>query len=74
MKKFPRLLTLFLAAVMLFSFIPGTAFAANEVDFDSVDVNAKPNTHVNTGNQRQDLLAVALSQLDYTEEIGRAHV
>ena len=67
MKKFPRLLTLFLAAVMLFSLIPGTAFAANEVDFDSVDVNAKPNTHVNTGNQRQDLLAVALSQLDYTE-------
>jgi uncharacterized repeat protein (TIGR02543 family) len=26
-----------------------------------------PNTHVNTGNQRQDILAVALTQMGYTE-------
>lgn len=29
--------------------------------------NAYPNTHVNTGNQRQDLIGVAMSQLGYTE-------
>ena len=60
-----------LLGILLTLFAPATVFAVDEVDFDSVDVMACPNTHVNTGNQRQDLLAVALTQLDYTE--GRSN-
>lgn len=29
-----------------------------------------PNTHINTGNQRKDILAVALTQLGYTEGVN----
>lgn len=68
MKPFVKPLSAFLAALMLLALLlPGNVYAAAEVDFDSVDVNAYPNTHVNTGDQRQDLLAVALTQVGYTE-------
>lgn len=53
--------------ILLSGLMPGFVFAQDEVDFDSVDVFACDNTHVNTGDQRQDLLAVALTQLGYTE-------
>ena len=54
-------------AVVLTMVLPGIAHAKEKVDFDSVDVLAFDNTHVNTGNQRQDFLAVALTQVGYTE-------
>ena len=41
-------------SVVLTMLLPGIAHAKEEVDFDSVDVLDFDNTHVNTGNQRQD--------------------
>ncbi len=68
MKKCVRHLFVLLAAVLALGCLqPGVTYAADEVDFDSVDILAYDNTHVNTGDQRQDFLAVALTQVGYTE-------
>ena len=68
MKLLLKSMSMLLAFCMVLSaLIPAFVFAEDEVDFDSVDVFACDNTYVNTGNQRQDLLNVALTQLGYTE-------
>ena len=68
MKLFIKTLSMLLClAAVLTMLVPGVAHAQAEVDFDAVDVLAFDNTHVNTGDQRQDFLAVALSQVGYTE-------
>lgn len=54
-----RLVCFFLAAVMLLTCLPTGAVIARADDF--------PNTHVNTGNQRADLVGVALTQEGFRE-------
>ncbi len=61
MKK--RIFTLALAALLLAAALPFSSQAAQPPVVD----NARENTHVNTGNQRKDILAVAMTQLGYTE-------
>ena len=55
MKNFKRILAAVLCTLTLVTALPLTAFAAYE------------NTHVNTGNQIEDLIAVATTQIGYTE-------
>ncbi len=55
-----RLVCLFLVAVLLVTCLPVIQVRAD--DF--------PNTYTNTGNQRQDLLGVARTQVGYREESG----
>ncbi len=55
MKKTTRLLALFLCVMMVLPCLPLGISAAYE------------NTHVNTGNQIEDLIAVATTQIGYTE-------
>ena len=56
-----RILSLFLAVCTLFGcLLPGIIPLPASAD-------EKPNTYVNTGNQRQDLIGVALTQIGYTE-------
>ena len=55
MKNIKRILAIILCAMMLVTALPLTSFAAYE------------NTHVNTGNQIEDLIAVATTQIGYTE-------
>ena len=62
MRKFgKRCLSLALAACLTLALLPGVAFAGNPEGL------TYQNTHVNTGNQRQDMVAVALTQLGYRE-------
>ena len=68
MKLSVKTLSIMLTLLLLLCLLaPAAAFAADEVDFDSVDILAFDNTHINTGNQREDFLAVALTQVGYTE-------
>lgn len=69
MKKFKKILSVLLVAVMIF----GTAPLSNYVGFDSTKLNnqiiasaAYENTYKNTGNQRNDILEVAKTQLGNT--------
>ena len=62
MKK-RRLLSLVLAVCLFFSTLMLPTEAANPGGVDYI------NTHVNTGNPRQDILAVALTQLGYMEKV-----
>ena len=62
MKK-RRLLSLVMAVCLFFSTLMLPTEAANPGGVDYI------NTHVNTGNQRQDILAVALTQLGYMEKV-----
>ena len=55
MKNFKRILAAVLCVLTFVSILPLTAFAAYE------------NTHVNTGNQIEDLIAVATTQIGYKE-------
>ena len=55
-KKLLALLLAVITATMLL--LPGTA---------SVSAESYPNTHTNTGDQRYDIVQIALSQLGYTE-------
>ncbi len=55
MKNFKRILAAVLCTLTLVTALPLTTFAAYE------------NTHVNTGNQIEDLIAVATTQIGYTE-------
>ncbi|MBQ3183221.1 MAG: CHAP domain-containing protein, partial [Clostridia bacterium] len=55
MKNFKRILAAVLCVLTLVTALPLTAFAAYE------------NTHTNTGNQIEDLIAVATTQIGYTE-------
>ena len=55
MKKTTRLLALLLCVMMVLPCLPLGISAAYE------------NTHVNTGNQIEDLIAVATTQIGYTE-------
>lgn len=57
-----RIIPLLLAVCMLFSSVVLPAEASNPGGVDYV------NTHVNTGNQRQDIIAVAMTQLGYREK------
>ncbi len=57
-----RLLCFFLAAILLLSCVPALAMPVRAEDF--------PNTYVNTGNQRADLLGVAATQVGYREGSG----
>lgn len=59
---FKRILCILLVLLMLPLY-----FADNAVEVQA----AYENTYVNTGNQRQDLLGVALTQVGYREENGR---
>ena len=52
-------MVLVLAAVLLLGYLPPVTGRAAVPDY--------PNTHINTGDQRADVLAVALTQLGYTE-------
>ena len=61
MKNLPRRLVLLVAVCVVLSLVPGLVLASNP------DGLTYLNTHVNTGNQRQDILAVAVTQLGYTE-------
>ena len=56
-----RLMLLALAACLALSLLPGVVSAGNPEGL------TYQNTHVNTGNQRQDIVAVALTQLGYRE-------
>lgn len=56
-----RFLSLFLAVCTLCGcLLPGVIPLAARAD-------ERPNTYINTGNQRQDLIGVALTQIGYTE-------
>lgn len=55
MKTTKRIVSAILCVLMIGSVLPLTSFAAYE------------NTHVNTGNQIEDLIAVATTQIGYTE-------
>lgn len=55
MKTTKRIISAVLCILMLVSVLPLSSFAAYE------------NTHVNTGNQIEDLIAVAMTQRGYTE-------
>ena len=55
MKSFKRILAAVLCALMVITALPMSSFAAYE------------NTHTNTGNQIEDLIAVATTQLGYKE-------
>lgn len=57
-----RLVCLFLAAILLLGYIPSGALVVRADDY--------PNTYANTGNQRQDIIGVALTQVGYTEGSG----
>lgn len=57
-----RILSFFMAAGMLLRILTLPAQADNPGGVDYL------NTHVNTGNQREDLVAVALTQLGYMEK------
>ena len=62
MRNLPlRTAVLILAACLMLGCLPGAASAGNPEGL------AYQNTHVNTGSQRADILAVAMSQLGYTE-------
>ncbi len=54
-----RLVCFLLAALLLLTYIPAGTLVARADDF--------PNTYVNTGNQRKDLLGVAKTQVGYRE-------
>ena len=56
-----RAAALMLAACLALTVLPGRVFAGNPEGL------TYQNTHTNTGNQRQDILAVAMTQLGYTE-------
>lgn len=57
---FSRFVALLLAVgLLLFAGLPGSSVSAATPDY--------ANIHVNTGNQREDILAVALTQVGYTE-------
>ena len=62
MKK-NRLLSLLMAVCILFSTLVLPTGAANPGGVKYI------NTHVNTGNQREDILAVAFTQLGYMEKV-----
>ena len=57
-----RVLSMCLAAVIAVGMMVGAATPAH--------ADAYENTHVNTGNQRADIIAVAVTQLGYAEEAG----
>ncbi len=57
-----RWICFLLAAVLLITYIPAGSLSVRADDF--------PNTYVNTGNQRQDLLGVAKTQVGYREGSG----
>ena len=61
--KISRLLALVMAVFMLCSTLMLPTGAANPGGVEYI------NTHVNTGNQRKDILAVALTQLGYMEKV-----
>ena len=54
-----RLLSLLLAVAVVVTLVFSCVTAASAEDF--------PNTHVNTGDQRYDIVQIALTQLGYTE-------
>ena len=59
-KRLKQILSALLVAVMLVGVIPLSASAAYE------------NTYTNTGNQRDDIIGVAKTQLGYTEGANNA--
>ncbi len=58
-KRAKGLLSLMLAAAMVIAWLPHTAVPAEAVAYE--------NTYVNTGDQRADIIGVALTQLGYAE-------
>ena len=54
-----RILASLLALLIVLSMVPVTSHAA--------DPNAYPNTYTNSGDQRRDIIQVALTQVGYTE-------
>lgn len=58
MRKFINIFSFLLAAIMLITALPFTAVAAK---------NDYPNTHINTGDQRVDIVSIAKTQVGYME-------
>jgi hypothetical protein len=64
MNVLKRLLSFALAMIMIAICLPNLQTEANATSYD------KPNTHVNTGDQRYDIVQVALTQRGYYEGAG----
>ena len=62
MKK--RIVSFLLAICIMASLIPALGVTAHAYS------TSHPNTHVNTGNQRNDVVAIAETQLGYAENPG----
>lgn len=56
-----------ISALLLVATLAGITLTVSAGPPPVVTENIYPNTYVNTGNQRQDLIGVALTQLGYTE-------
>lgn len=59
-----RLLSFILTLLLVAAYLPNWGVEANATSYD------KPNTHVNTGDQRYDIVQVALTQRGYYEGEG----
>lgn len=61
-----RILCFLLTLLMLFACIPELSLSASAADYPTTH----PNTYVNTGDQRKDIVAVAVTQVGYKEGSG----